>query len=132
MNILIPCSIGELYDKITILEIKLANITDERKLKNIKTEYDSLNSVLEYIINKYYIIFEEDSKLYNDLKKVNEEIWSIEDKIRERERDNQFDHDFIDIARSVYKTNDRRANLKYLINQKHNSSIIEEKSYEKY
>jgi hypothetical protein len=124
----IQTSVGELIDKITILEIKLEKITDKDKLSNIKCEYDALMTVYESEVVESSKILE----LRNGLKKTNVEIWDIEDNIRNCERSSSFGQEFIDIARSVYKTNDKRANLKREINVLFNSNIIEEKSYNPY
>jgi len=128
MTLYIQSSVGELIDKITILEIKLEKITDKDKLYNIKCEYDALMSVY----NNEVVESPEILDLQNQLKKTNSEIWDIEDNIRNCEREGSFGQEFIDIARSVYKTNDKRANLKKEINVLLNSNIIEEKSYNPY
>lgn len=118
-----PISIGELFDKISILEIKKKKISGN-KLDNIKKEYLLLNQILEEInINL-------DNKLFQDLKKVNQILWNLEDAIREKERLKVFDQEFINIARDIYKTNDRRSKIKREINILNYSGIFEEKSYE--
>ena len=124
-NISIPISIGELIDKITILEIKQNNLKG-RQLNNIKKELIELKIVLD---NSQILI---DTELIKKLKKVNSELWSIEDKIRLKEKDKQFNDEFIELARSVYIKNDDRASIKKEINLKYSSNIIEEKSYIKY
>ena len=124
MEILAPISLGELYDKISILEIKLDKITDENKLSNISTELNKLNAIAE----KHPI----ESDIYLRLKRVNFFLWEIEDDLRKREKDKRFDGFFIHLARSVYVTNDERAVIKREINEQYGSQIIEEKSYEKY
>ena len=124
-NILAPVSLGELIDKITILEIKKSNMTGV-KLKNVDKELDLLKYTLQ-VKN-----LEIDVDLVNDLKEVNNKLWEIEDKIRLHESKQNFDQDFIELARSVYKENDRRAAIKKEINQKYNSELIEEKSYKNY
>lgn len=123
-DILIPVSLGELYDKISILEIKLSMIKDEEKLKNIKKEYLSLIN-----ISLHFSIEEE---LYQELKDKNKDLWIVEDKLRIKEKNKEFNEEFINLARSVYFLNDRRSEIKKEINLKSGSNIIEEKSYEKY
>jgi hypothetical protein len=131
-NILIPVSLGELYDKISILEIKrdkLSNTEDINnviKLENINKELKLLNEV----INKNNI--EIDNDLYARLKRVNNAIWGIEDNIRTFESKHRFDEMFISLARSVYINNDERSSIKREINELYNSNIIEEKIYQKY
>ena len=117
-----PISLGELYDKISILEIKLSVMSDEEKLNNVKKEYIALVNLSQYI----------DIELYEELQTVNKDLWIIEDKIRLKEKEQEFDEDFILLARSVYKLNDKRAEIKKQINLKYESGIIEEKSYQKY
>ena len=124
MRITVPISLGELYDKITILEIKIGNINDTEKLVNVINEYKELKSIAE----KYEI----DVDLYNRLREVNQKIWDIEDGIRNEERNKDYGEDFIQLAREVYFNNDKRAEIKKEINLKYGSQIIEEKSYAKY
>jgi len=124
MKILVPISLGELYDKISILEIKIANINSPEKIANVAKEYKELREVAE----KYPI----DEDLYKQLREVNQEIWDIEDGIRKEERNKDWGEDFIQFARGVYFTNDKRAALKKEINTKYGSEIVEEKSYEEY
>jgi len=121
-SILIPISIGELIDKITILEIKQLNMTGI-KLQNINKEAKLLKNILQ---DKELEI---DIDLINNLKEVNKNLWEIEDNIRLKESKKEFDNEFIQLARSVYKENDKRASLKKQINKKYNSELIEEKSY---
>ena len=121
----IEVSIGEIVDKLTILRIKKNNITDEGKLFNVVTEYDYLYDV---VFNQLKI---ESDDFYN-LLLVNERLWDIEDLIRDKERDKVFDTEFIELARSVYVTNDKRAELKKEINLKYGSLFVEEKSYKEY
>jgi len=121
----IEVSIGEIVDKLTILRIKKNNITDEGKLFNVITEYDYLYDV---VFNQLKI---ESDDFYN-LLLVNERLWDIEDLIRDKERDKVFDSKFIELARSVYVTNDKRAELKKEINLKYGSLFVEEKSYKEY
>ncbi len=124
-SILAPVSLGELIDKITILEIKQLHMTG-RKLKNIDKELN----LLKYIIQGKNL--EIDINLINTLKEVNKNLWDIENNIRIKERNHEFDQEFIQLARSVYKENDKRASIKKEINQKYNSDLLEEKSYDNY
>ena len=127
MIISTPVSLGELVDKISILHIKNINIKDYEKLKLIREELGLLNTVLHEQIKK------DDIKKYLDsLIEINSKLWVIEDEIRDCERNKKFDQNFIDLARSVYFTNDKRSELKLNINQKFGSKIIEVKSYEEY
>ena len=121
-SILAPVSLGELIDKITILEIKQIRMTGI-KLKNVNKELKLLKKILQ---NKNLDI---DIDLINSLKEVNNNLWEIEDNIRIKERDQKFNKEFIQLARSVYKQNDKRADIKKEINEKYNSELIEEKSY---
>ena len=121
-EILAPISIGELIDKITILEIKQIHMTGI-KLKNVNKELKLLRKILQ---DKNLEI---DIDLINSLKEVNNILWEIEDNIRIKERDQKFNKEFIQLARSVYKENDKRASIKKEINQKYNSDLVEEKSY---
>ena len=115
-------SIGELIDKITILKIKQSKMKGEQ-LNNVNKELKSL----ENIIKDYQIDVDKD--LFDKLKKINYSLWEIEDSIRLKEKKQEFDRDFIELARSVYIQNDKRALIKKNINRKYNSQIIEEKSY---
>ena len=127
MIISTPVSLGELVDKISILHIKNINIKDQEKLKLIREELELLNQTL----NKH--IKNDDIKNYLDsLIEINAKLWTIEDEIRDCERNKKFDQTFIDLARSVYFTNDKRSEVKLEINKKFGSKIIEVKSYEKY
>lgn len=123
----IEVSHGEIVDKLTILQIKKNNITDITKLENINKEYDYLFSVVE---NDLGISTQSDD--YLKLLTINQELWVIEDDIREKERQKEFDEEFIRLARAVYYTNDNRANVKKEINLKYSSGFIEEKSYSQY
>ena len=129
MEILINVAIGELCDKITILQIKKEKINNEDKLKNITFELNQLEKELSKIISKPNSQFE---KLFINLKKINETLWGIEDDIRILEKEKQFDEKFIELARLVYKTNDYRFETKNKINLMFNSQINEVKSYEEY
>jgi len=123
----IEISHGEIVDKLTILQIKNQNIIDPIKLDNIVKEYDYLLSVVE---NDLEISTE--SPEYLELLSINNELWVIEDDIRDKERLKQFDDDFIKLARAVYHTNDVRAKIKKEINLKYGSLFVEEKSYSNY
>ena len=124
-TILAPISIGELIDKITILEIKQIYMTGI-KLKNINKEMKLLKNILQ---DKNLEI---NIDLIKNLKKVNKKLWEIEDNIRIKESNQEFDEEFIKLARSVYIENDKRASIKKEINQKYNSDLVEEKSYKNY
>ncbi len=127
MLISTPISLGELVDKISILIVKQKNIKDENKLNHVNKEFNFLNEVLNQHIKK------DDIENYlNDLIVINTKLWIIEDDIRDCERNKQFDNEFIQLARSVYFTNDKRAKIKFEINNKFGSELIEVKSYEKY
>ena len=127
MIISTPVSLGELIDKISILHIKNINIKDEEKLKLIREELELLNQTL----NKH--IKNNDIQNYLDsLIEINSKLWVIEDDIRDCERKKKFDQTFIDLARSVYFTNDKRSEVKLEINKKFGSKIIEVKSYGEY
>jgi hypothetical protein len=123
----IKVSIGELFDKITILEIKRFNITDPQKLANVLKEYNYLQKKAEKLNPKY-----NKSAHYKKLMAVNAELWNIEDAKRDHERTKTFDAAFVELARSVYIKNDERAAIKKAINKKYDSDIVEEKSYKKY
>ena len=124
-TILAPISIGELIDKITILEIKQIYMTGI-KLKNINKEMKLLKNILQ---DKNLEI---NIDLIKNLKKINKKLWEIEDNIRIKESNQEFDEEFIKLARSVYIENDKRASIKKEINQKYNSDLVEEKSYKNY
>ena len=128
MSIKIELSIGELLDKISILQIKAERIDDPSKVKNINKELDVLMS----LGNDSPYSDTNLSAEINELKNINEALWDIEDKIRDKERNQLFDKDFIELARSVYFTNDKRAEIKRIINGKTGSELIEEKSYSDY
>lgn len=128
MNVNVEISIGEFFDKVTILEIKRERIQDADKLKNINNELDALNALLEQLPFSRDQVVDE----VGELKAINEKLWVIEDDIRDKEAAKSFDQEFIELARSVYITNDRRSDVKRDINIKLGSSFIEEKSYEQY
>ena len=123
----IEVSHGVIVDKLTILQIKKKNILDPEKLVNINKEYDYLISIVE---NDLGISLS--SPEYLELLSINQELWIIEDDIRDKERKKEFDDEFIKLARSVYYTNDVRARIKKEINEKYKSSFTEEKSYSNY
>ena len=128
MLIQIPVSAGELIDKITILEIKSSNITDDAKKANVETELGLLQDVVARNIPDISAI----KGLWTELHQINSTLWVIEDDIRDKERAREFDADFIELARRVYITNDRRADVKRQINLAVGSTLIEEKSYQAY
>ena len=128
MSIKIELSVGELLDKISILQIKEERIVDPSKLENINKELDVLMSLWK---DSAYSNNNLESET-NELKAINEELWAIEDKIRDKERNRVFDKGFIELARAVYITNDKRADIKRIINSKTGSELIEEKSYSDY
>ncbi|PPR27935.1 MAG: hypothetical protein CFH32_01471 [Alphaproteobacteria bacterium MarineAlpha9_Bin2] len=127
-NLIMPVSPAELIDKITILEIKRQFIKDSTKLKNVDLEYKLL---LDVLINNVSGS-EELDLLRSQLKEVNMKLWDIEDKIRDLEKNKVFDKKFIELARLVYFTNDKRSEIKKDINKLLNSEIVEEKSYSDY
>tara|TARA_B100001059_G_scaffold53312_1_gene47370 strand:- start:2406 stop:2789 length:384 start_codon:yes stop_codon:yes gene_type:complete len=127
MKINIPVSVGELVDKVTILEIKIKMINDKSKLKDVRKELGLLKKVfIKKNINLKKIKTDTDN-----LKKINQRLWFIEDKKRKHEKLKKFDSNFIKLARNVYKLNDKRAMYKFNINKITGSDIIEVKSYEK-
>src|SRR5690554_2273153 len=126
MNALeISVSVGELLDKVTILKIKQEKIKETQKLKNINKEIDLLTNVMSQLELDSYAL-----EKMEELKKVNEELWMVEDQLLEYEREKNFSDDFILLARSVYMKNDRRSVLKRDLNLHLRSPIIEEKSYQ--
>ena len=127
-NLIMPVSPAELIDKITILEIKRQFIKDSTKLKNVDLEYKLLLDVLIKNVSGS----EELDLLRSQLKEVNMKLWDIEDKIRDLEKNKVFDKKFIELARLVYFTNDKRSEIKKNINKLLNSEIVEEKSYSDY
>ena len=128
MSVNVEISIGEFFDKITILEIKKERIQDEEKLANITRELDALNALL----NELPFSRAEVQSEVDELKSINEKLWVIEDDIRDKEAAKEFDQRFIELARSVYFTNDKRSEVKRAINLRLGSGFIEEKSYEEY
>ena len=128
MSINIEISLGEFWDKVTILQIKADRITEANKLLNINKE---LNQLLQQWQESSCSKCEIDGEL-KDLRQINEQLWNIEDDIRDKERAQQFDSGFVGLARSVYFKNDERAEIKRMINKKLRSALEEEKSYKKY
>ena len=128
MKINIPASIGELFDKITILEIKKSKIKDKNKLMIINKEL----SLLKKVVSSKKINKRDLSPIIKKLKNVNLRLWNVEDKLRKLEKEKLFKNEFINYARKVYYMNDKRALLKNELNIKTNSLISEVKSYEKY
>ena len=127
-EILTPISPGELLDKLTILTIKLENITDATKHANVQVEHTLLSKVADAGIPKSDQI----TQLHTNLLSVNKQLWDIEDDICDWERAGNFGAEFIRLARAVYVTNDKRADLKKQINTALGSQIVEEKSYADY
>ena len=125
----VEVSNGELLDKLTILELKLSNITDKQKLINVNKEHSELNPLALRLFEEYG---NDLKRLYLELTAINTELWKIEDDIRECERNKDFGDQFIRLARSVYFTNDKRSDVKKAINLLTDSGFIEEKSYEDY
>ena len=124
----IPISWGELFDKITILQIKLENLTLKNALENVEQELKKLQSIVTQNGPKTM----ETIQLEGELSQINQQLWGIEDKIRDKERANSFDDEFIQLARSVYITNDERSRIKRKINDLLGSELVEEKSYAEY
>ena len=128
MQLQVPVSVGEVLDKITILQIKLAHISDAAKRVNVQNELDALLP----LVARDAFTTDQMQGLVAELKAVNEALWDIEDDIREKEATKSFDAEFIRLARAVYVTNDKRAEIKKQINLSTGSALIEEKSYEAY
>lgn len=124
----VPVSFGEVLDKITILEIKSERIQDAAKVKNVRLELEELSQVWDSAVSDPSAI----ASLRKQLKAVNEELWVIEDDIRDQEAAQDFGPRFIELARAVYVTNDKRAALKKDINLALGSRFVEEKSYQDY
>jgi len=128
MKILVPISVGELFDKISILEIKKTNIKDKEKLKDVIFELNALKQITKKRKLNNKINKDQYTKLLN----INKRLWNIEDKKRKYEKLKNFDKKFIDLARKVYLFNDKRAKIKNTINLNSGSKIKEVKSYEQY
>ena len=124
----VEISYGELFDKISILEIKKSKLNNPDEIVKVKYELDLLLQELNNSKLNSSII----SSLTKNLKEINLKLWNIEDKIREKERDKKFDEEFIELARNVYITNDKRAKIKNEINHRLNSRVFEIKSYKEY
>ena len=128
MIITVPVSVGEVVDKVTILEIKSERISDSEKLRNVAAELDALRPLVSGgVFDSAELV-----ALTDGLRAVNGELWDIEDDIRAEEAAGRFGERFIELARAVYVTNDRRAELKKKINLTTGSQLVEEKSYEDY
>ena len=128
-NYKVDISNGELLDKISILELKLLKIDNKEKLNNIQNEFDTINPLVVDLFETYG----SDLQIkYLELSKINGQLWDIEDDIRECERNKDFSKKFVELARSVYITNDERSRVKKEINELTNSGLVEEKSYEDY
>ncbi len=125
----VEVSNGELLDKLSILELKLKNIKDNKKLINIKNEHGGLSPLCNNLFDNYG---NELRNLYVKLSEINAELWKIEDDIRECERNKEFGDEFVRLARAVYFTNDKRSDVKKSINLLTESGFVEEKSYEDY
>ena len=123
----IEVSIGEIVDKLTILDIKMVNIIDQKKLENVSKEFNYLKDIVEIDLG-----ISTTSEIYLKLLNINKELWDIEYDIRDKERNREFDERFIELARAVYFTNDKRADVKKEINLKFGSTFVEEKSYQDY
>ena len=128
MIVNLPISLGELIDKISILKIKRIYIQSVKKKKLINNELTILKKTLKNVLGENKDI----KKYLNKLIIINKELWKIEDSIRVCERKKKFDQEFIKLARSVYFVNDERSKIKFEINKKYSSQIVEVKSYEKY
>ena len=127
-NPLIPISWGELFDKITILQIKSEKILSPDSLKNVDKELKELSLIFDKVFAENLLALEFTEKL----RQINFELWNIEDQIREKERKKAFDNEFIQLARSVYIKNDQRSVIKGKINKAFGSELVEQKSYSKY
>ena len=128
VEIKVPISPGELVDKITILEIKSARMTDPAKLANVRTELTLLQDTWRASAYASHDI----ASQWAALRTINEKLWDVEDLIRDKERSRTFDQEFIELARAVYITNDERAAIKKRINTALGSTLVEEKSYKGY
>jgi len=124
----VPVSPGEVLDKITILEIKSERMVDPDKLANVRRELELLQDTWQQTVDNDETV----RGIHAKLKSINENLWEIEDDIRDKERAREFDKRFIELARSVYVTNDQRANAKKELNVYLGSEIVEEKSYQDY
>ena len=127
-SVLVPIAFGDFIDKITILEIKANRIADRQKVVNVCSEL----ALLRKIFDRFDALPDRVGALKDELRGINESLWEIEDSIRDCERMKDFGGDFIELARSVYMTNDRRAAVKRQLNEIVGSAILEEKSYREY
>ena len=127
-NIRVPVSPGEVLDKITILEIKAERMEDPEKVANVRIELELLQDTWAKAVTEDAVIRD----LHAQLKEINEALWEIEDDIRDKERLKEFDERFVELARAVYFTNDKRSQVKKQLNLHLGSQIIEEKSYQDY
>ena len=125
----VEVSTGELVDKLSILEIKLLNIKDKEKTKNVYKELETLNPYFQELLDVYGIKMK---NLYTRISNINKALWDIEDAIRDKEKAEEFDEEFVELARSVYIINDQRAAVKKEINLLTKSKLVEEKSYSDY
>jgi hypothetical protein len=123
----VPVSVGEMIDKLSILQVKKTKISNVEKLEFVNKEFELLHNLSSVYLNKVEI-----ESLYQQLVKINSSLWDIEDKLRISERDNKFESEFISLARNVYITNDERFRLKNEINLLTSSEIREIKDYVKY
>lgn len=128
MSVMIEVSYGELFDRISILEIKALQMKDPAKLANVSLELASLVDVLKSQLK----VDEKTEDLFALLRQTNEALWLVEDQLRDKERERQFDEVFVELARSVYRLNDERARLKRELNNNLRSGIVEEKNYRPY
>ncbi len=128
MEILVNTSLGELVDKLTILEIKQQKITAADKLLNVNNELTILQSIVDGLALDASVL----EPFQSQLKTINEQLWKIEDDIRDKEAVSDFGEEFIELARSVYITNDKRAAVKKMLNREFGSELVEEKSYQQY
>ncbi|MEA5390266.1 DUF6165 family protein [Cyanobium gracile UHCC 0139] len=127
-TVLAPVSIGELLDKIVILEIKEERISEEAKLINVRIELQSLRSIRPAALTDNPAV----APWEQSLREANSQLWDLEDRIRDKERADDFGPEFVEIARLIYRTNDQRAHAKKMINVLCGSEIVEEKSYQPY
>jgi hypothetical protein len=128
VEILVNTSLGELVDKLTILEIKQQKITAADKLLNVNNELTILQSIVDGLALDASVL----EPFQSQLKTINEQLWKIEDDIRDKEAVSDFGEEFIELARSVYITNDKRAAVKKMLNREFGSELVEEKSYQQY
>lgn len=128
MSVMIEVSYGELFDRISILEIKASQMKDPAKLANVNLELASLLGILKSQVKSD----EKTEDLCARLRQTNEALWLVEDQLRDKERERQFDEVFVELARSVYRLNDERARLKRELNNNLGSGIVEEKNYRPY